>query len=89
MHSLSYAVDLKSQVPQTCSFRMGQPRRWGGEREKFNDIVIAQSEVSLVRQPFLTIVFSKDTHAEHMSIEVETPLIVGTNDSDVMYFVQV
>ena len=36
-------LNLKSQVAQTCCFRMCQPRRWGGEREKFYDIVIAKS----------------------------------------------
>ena len=67
----------------------GRVDRGGGEGNENNStVILAQGQVGLVRLPFGAVVLGEDAQAEDTCVELEAPPIVGADDGDVMYFVQ-
>ena len=83
-----HVVDLESQMAQAGGFGMRRSGWWRGEGEQLNHVVLAKGEVGFIRLPLGAVVFRKNAQAEHASVEIEAPRVVGANDGDVVDFVQ-
>ena len=81
-------VDLKGQMAQSGSLGIGQALRRRGIGEQFDDIVAIQRQFGQVGLLFLAPMLSHDLAADDAGIEIEAPLIVGANDGNMVYFVE-
>lgn len=88
VHRCIDVVDLEGQMAQPRGFGACRPQWWRGKREQLDDVILAQGQVGLVRLPFGAVVLGEDAQAEDTCVELEAPPIVGADDGNVMYFVQ-
>ena len=86
---LCHIIDFKGQMAQSCGLWSGHSWWRRRKREQFDDVVIAQRQIGFVRLSFRAIVFRYDMKAKNLGIEFEASLIVGADDSDVVYFLQI